>query len=227
MTSGSDNPQEAKPVVWTIVVAGGSGSRYGGLKQFDRLGGRRIVDRAIDAARAVSRGVVVVVPEGSDSGEYEGVDSVVVGGESRADSVRAGLGQVPSNAEIVVVHDAARPLASRALFDAVISAVAEGADGAIPGIPVADTLKRALVDANGNRRVEMTIERDNVVAVQTPQAFRASLLRHAHESGDHTTDDAHLVEAAGGSVVIVDGDHRNFKVTTPSDMALAETLLVD
>jgi 2-C-methyl-D-erythritol 4-phosphate cytidylyltransferase len=130
--------------------------------------------------------------------------------------VRAGLAAVPPEAEIIVVHDAARPLAPRSLFAAVIDAVRAGADGAIPGLPVADTIKRVQGD-----RVAATIERDGLVAVQTPQAFRAEVLRAAHAGGGGATDDAALVEAAGGKVVVVPGDPLNLKITTPYDLAQA------
>jgi len=119
-----------------------------------------------------------------------------------------------------VVHDAARPLATRALFDAVITAVRGGADGAVPGLAVTDTLKR--VD---DVRVTATVDRVGLVAVQTPQAFRADVLREAHASGADATDDAALVEELGGTVVVVPGDPRNLKVTGPADLMIAAALL--
>jgi 2-C-methyl-D-erythritol 4-phosphate cytidylyltransferase len=119
-----------------------------------------------------------------------------------------------------LVHDAARPLADAPPFVAVIAAVAEGADGAVPGIPVADTLKR--VD---DVRVTATVDRMGLVAVQTPQAFRAEVLRAAHVGRAEATDDAALVEAIGGSVVVVPGDPRNVKVTGPADLMIAAALL--
>jgi len=120
----------------------------------------------------------------------------------------------------VVVHDAARPLAGVELFHAVIAAVRAGADGAVPGVPVVDTLKR--VD---DVRVTATVDRMGLVAVQTPQAFRAAALRAAHTGGHHATDDAALVEEAGGDVVVVPGDPRNLKVTGPADLMIAAALL--
>jgi 2-C-methyl-D-erythritol 4-phosphate cytidylyltransferase len=134
--------------------------------------------------------------------------------------VRAGLGAVPLGAEIVVVHDAARPLASAELFHAVIGAVRDGADGAVPGLAVADTLKR--VD---DVRVTATVDRVGLVAVQTPQAFAAATLRAAHATGADATDDAALVEEIGGTVVVVPGDPRNLKVTGPADLMIAAALL--
>ena len=134
--------------------------------------------------------------------------------------MRAGLAAVPEAAEIVVVHDAARPLATDDLFAAVIDAVSSGADGAIPGVPVSDTIKR--VDG---RHVVETVDREHLVAVQTPQAFRAGALRAAHAHGADATDDAAVVEADGGKVVIIDGESTNVKVTGPEDLALVAAVL--
>src|SRR5438270_8658764 len=127
--------------VWAVVVAAGTGVRFGRLKQYEQRGDRRVLDWALERARAVADGVVLVVPP-DRAGESElGVDAVVAGAETRAGSVRAGLAAVPHEAEVVVVHDAARPLASVALFQQVVDAVRNGADGAVPGVKVADTVK--------------------------------------------------------------------------------------
>ena len=209
----------AVPRVWAVIVAAGWGERFGGPKQFAELGGARLVDHAIATAVATCDAVVLVVPDKDDWIGAE-VDALVTGGASRAESVRAGLGEVPFGAEIVVVHDAARPLAGAGLFDAVISAVRDGADGAVPGLAVTDTLKR--VD---DLRVTSTVDRMGLVAVQTPQAFRADILRDAHASGADATDDAALVEELGGAVVVVPGDPRNLKVTGPADLMIAAALL--
>jgi 2-C-methyl-D-erythritol 4-phosphate cytidylyltransferase len=209
----------AVPRVWAVIVAAGWGERFGGPKQFAELGGSRLVDHAVATARATCDAVVLVVPDASD---WQGaaVDALVTGGATRAESVRAGLDVVSLGAEIVVVHDAARPLATAALFEAVVAAVRNGADGAVPGLAVTDTLKR--VD---DVRVTSTVDRVGLVAVQTPQAFRADALRDAHASGADATDDAALVEALGGSVVVVPGDPRNLKVTGPADLMIAAALL--
>ncbi|HXY92334.1 MAG TPA: 2-C-methyl-D-erythritol 4-phosphate cytidylyltransferase [Acidimicrobiia bacterium] len=203
------------PRVWGILVAAGRGDRFGEPKQFCDLAGTRVVDRALRPLAQVCAEVVVVLPRGV---AWEGCSTV--GGETRSDSVRAGLRAVPDDADVVVVHDAARPLASRPLFDAVIAAVQNGADAAVVAVPVSDTLKR--VDGT---RVVGTVDRSDLVAVQTPQAFRAGALRDAHRRADQATDDAALVEAAGGTVVVVPGDPRNLKITTPADLLLAAALI--
>ena len=207
------------PRVWAVIVAAGFGERFGGPKQFAELGGARLVDHAISTASAACDAVVLVVPDASDWQGAE-VDALVTGGSTRAESVRAGLAAVPVGAEIVVVHDAARPLATAALFEAVVDAVRAGADGAVPGLAVTDTLKR--VD---DVRVTATVDRVGLVAVQTPQAFRADILRDAHLTGTDATDDAALVEGLGGNVVVVRGDPRNLKVTGPADLMIAAALL--
>jgi len=199
----------ADEVVWTVVVAGGGGRRYGAAKQYEALGGARVLDLAVDAARRASDGVVVVVPAADVA-----IEGGVAGGASRSESVRNGLAAVPPEATIVCVHDAARPLASDELFAAVVAAVRAGADAAVPAVPVTDTIK--VVDGSG--AVVATPERASLVAVQTPQAFRASALRRAHTAGAEGTDDAALVEAAGGRVVTVPGEPWNAKITEPDDL---------
>jgi 2-C-methyl-D-erythritol 4-phosphate cytidylyltransferase len=170
-----------------------------------------VVDWSVAACRSVADGVVLVVPPGHADAEV--ADVVVTGGATRSDSVRAGLAAVPSDADIVVVHDAARPFASPALFHAVVAAVAGGVDGAVPGVAVADTIKQV-----HDGRVVATLDRDTLVAVQTPQAFAAEALRRAHRHGGEATDDAALVEAAGGRVVVVEGDPANTKITRRADL---------
>ena len=199
--------------VWAIVVAAGSGSRFGGPKQFEELEGRRVVDWALVASRAVADGVVLVVPADHIDDEAPAADAVVTGGATRSDSVRAGLAAVPADADVVVVHDAARPFAAPALFEAVVAAVRAGADGAVPAVAVADTIKRV-----AGVEVLATLDRAELVAVQTPQAFTAASLRRAHAGGAEATDDAALVEAAGGRVVVVPGDPANAKITLRADL---------
>jgi 2-C-methyl-D-erythritol 4-phosphate cytidylyltransferase len=201
--------------VWAVVVAAGSGSRFGGPKQYEDLAGRRVLDWSVEAARGATDGVVLVVPANRSADAEPAADAVVSGGDSRSASVRAGLARVPSSADVVVVHDAARPLASPELFRAVIDAVAHGADGAVPGIAVTDTVKRVRDGV-----VEETLDRASLVAVQTPQAFAASVLRRAHAARSDASDDAALVEAIGGRVVVVPGEVANVKLTTADELAL-------
>ncbi len=204
--------------VWTIVVAGGSGARFGSLKQFEELGGRRVIDWCVEAAEGVSDGIVVVVP--ADHGDTStSAHRVVVGGSTRSESVRCGLAAVPTEADVIVVHDGARPFAGTELFRAVVDAVTAGADGAVPAVAVTDTIKQITADSV----VVTTPERAALVAVQTPQAFAASWLRRAHESGKGSTDDAALVEAIGGHVVVVAGDGANRKITLADDLTWARS----
>jgi 2-C-methyl-D-erythritol 4-phosphate cytidylyltransferase len=205
--------------VWVIVVAAGQGQRFGQPKQFVALGGRSVIEWSLETSRSVARGVVAVVPESflGRPGIGKGADRVISGGPTRASSVRRGLAAVPENADVVVVHDAARPLASRELFRSVIDAVVAGADGAIPGLAVADTVKRVR-----DGHVLETLDRNELVAVQTPQAFRAEALRRAHAGAPEATDDAGLLEALGLIVVVVPGEYHNIKLTSPEDLATAE-----
>lgn len=202
--------------VWTVVVAGGGGLRFGAPKQYEPLGDTRVIDLAVATARAATDGVVVVVPAADAEREQ-----AVAGGSTRSSSVRAGLAHVPAHATIVCVHDAARPLASPALFAAVVEAVRAGADAAVPAVPVTDTIK--VVDADG--QVVATPDRATLVAVQTPQAFRADVLRRAHVRRTDGTDDAALVEALGAAVVTVPGEPQNLKITEPADLDRAQRWL--
>ena len=218
--SPTSDSLDSQGSVWTIVVAGGSGSRFGGAKQLAYLGGERVLDRSVAVARCVSDGVVLVTTDERVADEARSADVVVTGGITRSDSVRNGLAAVPPEAAIIVVHDAARPLTPIAAFQRAIEAVRGGADAAITAIAVVDTLKRV----NGSVVVE-TIDRSTLVAVQTPQAFRAEVLRRAHESGLDATDDAGLVEALGLPVVVVEGDVRSRKLTTVDDLAVLEAFM--
>ncbi|MEY4819881.1 MAG: 2-C-methyl-D-erythritol 4-phosphate cytidylyltransferase [Actinomycetota bacterium] len=201
--------------VWTIVVAAGSGARFGGPKQFSMLGDRRVLDWSVETAGSSSTGVVVVLP--AADAEREGG---VAGGETRSESVRCGLAAVPADATIICVHDAARPFASAHLYREVIMQVHAGAEGAIPALPVTDTIKQV----NSQNIVIATPDRSSLVAVQTPQAFRASVLRAAHASSPEGTDDATLVEAMGKQVVVVAGEVMNRKLTAPEDLEWARAM---
>ena len=213
--------------VWAILVAAGRGERLGldQPKAFARLGEdpllaeplRRLEESAwVDAIVLVSppgwEEPAILLAEELGCGK---VHACVPGGETRAGSVRAGLAEVPADAVVVLVHDAARPLLSDEVIERVLAPLSEGWDGAVPGLPVADTLKR--VDGGG--AVAETVSRDGLWAVQTPQAFPADVLRAAVAAGGDAPDCASLVEARGGRVKVVPGDPRLLKVTTADDLA--------
>lgn len=217
--SAASKPDFAK-FVWTIVVAGGSGLRFGARKQFADLRGRSVVQRSVDVAAASSEGVVVVLPADvvdSTNLEAENCELVVVaGGATRADSVRAGLSKIPVSCNVVLVHDAARPLATVDVFGRVIDAVRNGAHGVVPAIPIADTIRHK----DGG-----VIDRNDLLAVQTPQGFALATLREAHASNLDATDDAKLVEDLGHEVVVVEGEAQNNKLTEPTDLIAAASII--
>lgn len=196
-------------------MAAGSGERFGDRKQYLDLGSQRVLDWALQAAAAHTDGVVLVVPADAVDRPEPLADVVVAGGATRSASVRAGLAAVPDSAGTIVVHDAARPVGVPHVWERVLGAVSAGADAAVPAVPVADTLR----EVGGT-----TVDRARFVAVQTPQAFRAGALRAAHENEPEGTDDASLVEAAGGRVEVVEGDPANIKITTPHDLTVAALL---
>jgi len=216
--------------VWAVLVAAGRGERLGDErpKAFARLGELPLLAeplRRLDESEWVDAVVVVAPPEWEEPAilvaEQIGASKVIAavpGGDSRSASVRAGLAEVPDDAAVVLVHDAARPLLPPDLVPRLLEALAEGYDGAVPALPLADTVKRV----RGGVVVE-TLARDELVAVQTPQAFVASVLRQA--AAGEGSDCASLVEAAGGRVKIVPGDERLLKVTTPADLQRVESWL--
>jgi 2-C-methyl-D-erythritol 4-phosphate cytidylyltransferase len=214
--------------VWAILVAAGRGERLGldRPKVFAKLGDEPLLAeplRRLEACPWVDR-IVLVAPRDWEEpailvAEEEGcgkVHACVTGGETRSDSVRAGLAEVPADALVVLVHDAARPLLSDEVVERVLAPLSEGWDGAVPGLAVGDTLKR--VGSDG--AVEETVSRDGLWAVQTPQAFTAERFRQVLASNSllQATDCAGLVEAAGGRVKVVEGDPRLLKVTTAADL---------
>ena len=216
--------QPSEVNIWTVVVAAGSGSRFGAQKQFLDLCGERVIDRSVRIAATQSHGVVVVLPVASaENGAALGLLAdtsasikVVAGADSRSGSVRNGLAAVPQTADVILIHDGARPLASVSVYERVISAVAAGADAVVPVVPVTDTIR----DLRGG-----VVDRSALVAVQSPQGFVSNSIRRAHAAGDDATDDATLVEANGGNVVLVEGDPDNIKITDPSDLDIARLLL--
>ena len=211
-----------------MIAAAGSGERLGagGPKAFVQLAGRPLLDWSLEAFRAASSiaEIVVAAPPGEEGPVAERGVMSVAGGQHRSQSVANAVELCGE--EIVVVHDAARPLVTAALIDAVVGRLAADreAAGVIAAAPVTDTIKQASDDGG----VERTLERGGLWAVQTPQAFRADALREALSDPDslpEATDDAMLVERRGGRVVIHPAPAENLKVTTPLDLRVAELLL--
>jgi len=203
------------------VVAGGSGSRFGAPKQFLELRGRRVIDRAVETAAASSDGVIVVLPVNVELGYHSVADTpvlVAVGGSTRSASVTNGLVLVPADASIVLVHDAARPLCPAEVFERVVDAVTQGAKAVVPVLDVVDSLRE---------RAGTSVDRDGLVAVQTPQGFDADTLRRAYgeAAGDAASDDATLVERIGVDVVQVAGHEASRKITQPLDFKIAELII--
>ncbi|MCP3857865.1 MAG: 2-C-methyl-D-erythritol 4-phosphate cytidylyltransferase [Actinomycetia bacterium] len=202
---------------WVILVSAGRGTRFGRPKQYLALGPSTVLDVSVDTARAHADGVVLVVaPDRVDEHRADSrLAAVVAGGATRSDSVRAGLAVVPAGVAYVLVHDSARPLASGQVYGRVKEALEAGARGAVPVVPVVDTIRR--VGA-------AVVDRADLRAVQTPQGFPAEVLRAAHAAGGEATDDAGLVEALGHTVVLVEGDPVNRKITTADDLVVARAL---
>jgi 2-C-methyl-D-erythritol 4-phosphate cytidylyltransferase len=209
--------------VSVLVLAAGSGSRLGEPKQFLELKpGVRLVDLAVESALGVTDEVVLVLPDGFG---WDGlpVSSVVMGGATRLESVAAGLAALPREREIVVVHDAAHPLAPKQAFHDVIEAVRSGAEAAVPFLPAADVIKRM-----DHRQRLSTVGRDGLGLAQVPMAFSANALRSAHEglitNQTEIWEDAGLIELTGGTVVGVDGWSTNIHIVTEEDLELARSL---
>jgi 2-C-methyl-D-erythritol 4-phosphate cytidylyltransferase len=219
--------------VWAVLAAAGRGERLGSdrPKAFARLGGRPLLAESLERLEEsdwIDAIVIAAPPDWEEPSILVAeeiaatkVSSAVTGGESRSESVRLALEEVPGDAAVVLVHDAARPLLPEAVIERVLAPLSEGWDGVVPVVPLADTVKRV----EGDRVVE-TLPRDDLVAVQTPQAFLADALRRA-VSGDVSaaTDCASLVESQGGRIKVVEGDPRLLKVTDADDLALVESWL--
>jgi len=216
--------------VWAVLAAAGRGERLGSdrPKAFARLGGRPLLAESLERLESsdwIERIVIAAPPEWEEPcilvAEEIGagkVSSVVTGGATRSESVRVALADVPGDAAVVLVHDAARPLLPDEVIERVLAPLTEGWDGVVPAVPVSDTVKKVEQD-----RVVETLPRAELVAVQTPQAFVASILRQAL-AGDASdaSDCSSLVEAQGGRVKVVDGDRRLLKVTNAEDLAVVE-----
>jgi 2-C-methyl-D-erythritol 4-phosphate cytidylyltransferase len=220
--------------VWAILAAAGRGDRLGldRPKAFAPLNDRPLIAEPLERLDASDwiEGIVIAAPpeweepcilvaEEVAAGK---VAATVTGGESRGESVRTALAEVPEEATVVLVHDAARPLVTDEVIERVITGLSDGWDGAVPALLIADAVKRV----EGEAVVE-TLDREGVVTVQTPQAFVASVLREALTTGDVSTaaDCASLVEARGGRVRIVEGDPHLLKVTDPADLELVASWL--
>ena len=250
-------------------MAAGSGSRFGGLKQFLPLhNGLSVLDTSMQTAAQVSEGVIVVVPAATmsssgksqhiynvtpstditrtdtpntdiDSTDINAMVKVIPGGDTRSESVRCALTHIPDEAEIILVHDAVRPLADLEIYRRVIEAVRLGAHVAIPAVDVVDTtyLCASQLSANqlssdhlsacqlNNQQILDTLDRNLLVASQTPQAYKAAVLREAHAEHNESSDDATLAKKAGYDVMMVKGDVSNIKITHPQDIAIASTIM--
>ncbi|MGN6206511.1 2-C-methyl-D-erythritol 4-phosphate cytidylyltransferase [Humibacter sp.] len=221
----------SSPRVAVIVVAAGSGTRLGaGMpKAFVSVGGRTLLEHAVHAVSGMRSDaqLIAVVPAGATDEVRRLLAAlapeavVVAGGASRQASVEAGLAALHEAVEVVLVHDAARAFTPSGQFDAVVAAIDAAGEGVVPGLPVSDTIKRTDADA----LVTGTVDRSELVAVQTPQGFPRDILLQAYRAAtEEATDDAALVAAIGHPVRIVAGDPLAFKVTTPADLARAEQL---
>lgn len=217
-------------IVAAIVVAAGSGSRLGAElpKAFVRIAGRTLLEHAVGRLGEHPRitSIVVAAPPASvvEARLLVPDATVVAGGPTRQQSVALALSAVAAEADLVLVHDAARAFVPLETVSRVIAALDAGADGVVPTLPVSDTI-RAADPVTGE--LGGLVDRSRLLAMQTPQGFRRDVLAKAHADapGTDATDDAALVEALGHRVVAVRGDERAFKVTVPLDLALAEALL--
>lgn len=203
--------------MFTIVVAGGTSTRFGSNKLQEIINDKTILDISVETALLSSDGVVVV----TDPTTYRNdeVFAVVPGGKTRGQSVKNGLAVVPDDIEIIAVHDAARPGATAELFARGRALVEQSHAGAVPALRVSDTIKK-LEDQNIS-----TIDRSNLRAVQTPQIFNAQILRRAYATGLQDTDDAALVEALGEQIVLFEGTQQNRKITTQEDLIFVSSML--
>lgn len=212
-----------------IIVAAGSGSRAGGDKQWRTLGGKPVLRWSVEALlNAGTDEVVIVVAPGEDARTADALAGLsnwhaVAGGAARADSVRAGLSALTcAPDQPVLIHDAARPLLPQAVIERLLTAL-DTADGALPALPVADSLRRG-----DNGQMAGVVERDGLWRAQTPQAFRRQTIEAAYAawtSADAPTDEAVVVERNSGRVALIEGDQRLMKLTYPEDFAMAEALL--
>jgi 2-C-methyl-D-erythritol 4-phosphate cytidylyltransferase/2-C-methyl-D-erythritol 2,4-cyclodiphosphate synthase len=213
-------------MIAAIIAAAGSGERFGAPipKALIHLGDKTLLAHAIANLAPVVDQIVITAPAGYEAQireiAGEGI-TVITGGATRSESVRIGLSEVDPSADFVLVHDAARSLASTALAQSIIDALLAGDVAVIPGLPEVDTVK--VVDAAGY--VTSTPDRSSLRKVQTPQGFAYSVLKAAHATPTDATDDAVLVANAGHQIRVIEGEERALKITTPSDLATAMTFI--
>jgi 2-C-methyl-D-erythritol 4-phosphate cytidylyltransferase len=205
-------------VTWGIVLAGGEGRRFGRPKQFQRVAGRRLVDYSVDMIRQVCNGLTLVLPDVAWEGPA--VDAIAVRGTSRAASVRNGLAAVPQEADEIVIHDAAHPLATADLLRSVLARLREGFDAVAPIKPLTDPLKRV-----SGGEIVATVPREDVWITQSPAAFRAAAIRAAYDDGGESPEDLILIERRGGRIGTVPGDPWNVHVTTEQDLQVVRLLV--
>jgi 2-C-methyl-D-erythritol 4-phosphate cytidylyltransferase len=222
-TEGQQGPRlTPRDDIWGIVLAAGSGSRFGERKQFLEINGSRLVDLAVALTASFCQGVVLVLPAGF-TWDGDPVAAVVSGGDLRTDSTRRGLDAVPASAQIILTHDAVHPLASKNIFVSLIEAIQEdGVDAVLPAISTRDTIMRM----RRNEIVE-AVPRNGLVWVQMPYAFRADALRAAHQRGGEAQDDGVLVQQMGGRIKTVPGEPSNIHVTTRDDLAIVRRLMTE
>lgn len=204
---------------WGIVLAAGRGERFGGRKQFLTAAGHRLVDLAVTTLAETCRNTVLVLPPDT-AWDGPAVDQVVPGGPDRPSSVQAALAAIDDHSGIVVVHQAANPLASAATVRRLIEAVEQGADAACPGLRPSDVVRATRGELVGD-----VVGRDDLILVQTPTAFRLEVLRAAHGAGLRALEDTALVTTLGYEVTIVPGDPQNIHVTTDAELQMVDALL--
>jgi len=213
-------------MISAIIAAAGSGERFGAPipKALIQLGDRTLIEHSVSALSAVVDQIIVTAPAGYEAKFREllgNAVTVVTGGATRSESVRFGLAQVNCDVDFILVHDAARALATRELAQRVVDALKSGDVAVIPGLAQTDTVK--VIDSDGF--VSSTPDRSQLRRVQTPQGFTYGVLQAAHASASEATDDAALVESIGKKVRVIEGEERAIKITTPSDMATALSFL--
>jgi len=206
-----------------IITAAGHGKRMGRPKQFIEIGGKPMLEwtlAAFEKAKTIDEIILVVNKEDIPKGKkfkFSKLKKVVAGGEERQVSVANGLEALPADAEIIAVHDGARPFISAEIIESTVNE-AKRSGAAVVGVPIKDTVKKATSD---ERRVTETIDRSELWAAQTPQVFRKDIILKAYQNSEKVTDDSMLVEKTGQPVTMVMGSYQNIKVTTPEDLEIA------